>query len=121
MPAPFQLPVEVVEHDVAEQRRERRPLWGSFLARVHQPAIHDARFQVAPDQPEHLLVIHPSCDSGHQRVVLNAIEKRFEIKIGAPRRVIVDELACPLDSLMLPSAPACSRSCGDGNAGRRSA
>ena len=43
----------------------------------------------------------PSCDPGHQSVVLNAIEERVEIKIDAPRRVISDELACPLDSLML--------------------
>ena len=43
----------------------------------------------------------PSCDPGHQSVVLNAIEKRVEIKIDAPRRVISDELACPLDSVML--------------------
>jgi hypothetical protein len=42
----------------------------------------------------------PSRDPGHQSVVLNAIKKRIEIKIGAPRRVIVDELACPLDRLM---------------------
>ena len=76
------------------------PWWGPLLARVHQPVIHDARFQVAPDQLEHLLVMHPSCDPGHQSVVLNAIEKRVEIKIDAPRRVIVDELACPLDRLM---------------------
>ena len=67
----------------------------------HQPAVHDARFQVAPDQPEHPLVMHPSCDPCHQSVVLDSIEKRVEIKIDAPRRVISDELACPLDSLML--------------------
>ena len=77
------------------------PLWGSLRRRVHQPAIHDARFQVAPDQLEHLLVMHPSCDPGHQNVVLNAIEERVEIKIDAPHRAIGDELACPLDSLML--------------------
>ena len=65
---------------------------GPVLGRLHQPTIHDARFQIAPDQPEHPLVIHPSCDSRHQRVVLNPIEKRFEVKIGAPRCVIVDEL-----------------------------
>jgi len=29
--------------------------------------------------------------------VLNSVEKRVEIKIDAPRRVISDELACPLD------------------------
>ena len=45
--------------------------------------------------------MHPSGDPGHQSVVLNAIEKRVEIKIDAPRRVISDELACPLDSMML--------------------
>ena len=76
-------------------------MWGSLLARVHQPVSHDARFQVGPDQPEHLLVVDPSSDPGHQGVVLNAIEKRVEIKIDAPRRVISDELACPLDSMML--------------------
>jgi hypothetical protein len=27
--------------------------------------------------------------------------KRVEIRIGAPRRIIGDELACPLDSVML--------------------
>ena len=101
MPAPIELPVEVVEHDVREQRRERRTLRGPLLARGHQPAIHDARFEVASDQLEHLLVIDPSCDPGHQGVVLNAIEKRVEIKIDAPRCVISDELACPLDSVML--------------------
>ena len=101
VPAPIELPVEVVEHDVREQRRERRTLRGPLFARGHQPAIHDARFQVASDQLEHLLVIDPSCDPGHQSVVLNAIEERVEIKIDAPRRVISDELACPLDSVML--------------------
>ena len=45
--------------------------------------------------------MNPSCDPGHQNVVLNAIEKRVEIKIDAPHRAIGDELACPLDSLML--------------------
>ncbi len=45
--------------------------------------------------------MHPPCDPRHQRVVLNPIEKRFEIKIDAPHRTVSDELACPLDSLML--------------------
>jgi hypothetical protein len=68
---------------------------------VHQPVSHDARFQVATNQLEHPLVMDPSGDPGHQSVVLNAIEKQVEIKIDAPRRVISDELACPLDSVML--------------------
>ena len=68
---------------------------------MHQPAIHDTRFQVAPDQPKHPLVMNPPCDPRHQSVVLNPIEKRIEIKINAPRRAINDEPACPLDSMML--------------------
>ena len=42
----------------------------------------------------------PPSDPGHQSVVLNPIEKRVQIKIDAPRRIISDELACPLDRLM---------------------
>ncbi len=42
----------------------------------------------------------PSGDPGHQSVVLNAIEKRVEIKINAPRRIISYELACPLNRIM---------------------
>src|ERR1019366_5409242 len=43
----------------------------------------------------------PSGDPCHQSVVLNPIEKRVEIKINAPHRVINDELACPIHSVML--------------------
>ena len=68
---------------------------------MHQPVYHDARFQVASDQLQQPLVMDPSCDPGHQGVVLNAIEKRIEIKIDAPCRAIGDELACPLHSVML--------------------
>jgi hypothetical protein len=45
--------------------------------------------------------VDPSCDPGHQGVVLNPIEKLVEVKIDAPRRAISDELACPLHSVML--------------------
>ena len=88
MSAAVQLPVEVVEHHVAEQRRQRRTLRGPLLARVHQPAIHDARFQVAPDQPQHPFVVNPPGDPGHQSIVLDAIKERVHIKIDTPRRVI---------------------------------
>jgi hypothetical protein len=54
-----------------EQRRERRPLRGPFLARVNQPAVDDPGLQRAPNQPEHPCVMHPSCDPRHQRVGLD--------------------------------------------------
>jgi hypothetical protein len=58
------------------------------------------RFQVGPDQFEHPLVMHPSCDPRDQGVVLNPIEERVQIKVDAPRRPIGDEAACPLDRLV---------------------
>jgi len=88
VPTSFQLAVEVIKHDVAQQRRERRPLRGAFLARRPSPISHDPGPQNAPDQPEHLLVIHPSCHPRHQRVVLNSVEERVEIEVDAPRLAI---------------------------------
>jgi hypothetical protein len=67
---------------------------------VHHPVSHDARFQICPEQLEHLLVMHPSCEPRHQHVVLNPIKERLQVQIDTPRRVISNELACPLDRTM---------------------
>jgi hypothetical protein len=60
----------------------------------------DPGLQIAPQQPQHSLVIDPSGDPRHQRVVLDAIKERLQIDIDNPRRVILHELACPQDGLM---------------------
>src|SRR5262249_30289352 len=45
---------------------------------------HDARLRVAPDQGEHLLVVDPRCDHGHQRAVLDAVKERVQIDVTDP-------------------------------------
>jgi len=88
--------------DVREQRRERRTLRGPLLARVHQPVSHDARFQVASDQRQHPRVVHPSCDPWPSRRRAERDRKNeSRSKSTHHARVISDELACPLDSMML--------------------
>jgi hypothetical protein len=68
---------------------------------MHDPVSHDARVQVTPDEPQHLFVLHPSCDPRHQSVVADPIKERVQVHLNAPPRVtICDELACPLDRLM---------------------
>jgi hypothetical protein len=64
------------------------------------PVGHDARFQVASDQAQYLLVDHPSSDPRHQGVVSDPVEERVEIDVDHPRRAICDGLACSLDRLV---------------------
>src|ERR1035438_10405940 len=49
-PAPFQLPVELVEHDVRQQGRQRPALRRPFVHRIYQPALHHSGLQKNPDQ-----------------------------------------------------------------------
>src|SRR4029077_8328090 len=84
--ASIKLPVEVVEHDVTEQRRERGTLRGPILARVHTTVSHNARVQVTPNQTEHLLILHTPCDPRHQSVVVDPIKERVQIHLDAPPR-----------------------------------
>jgi len=100
MPTPVQLPIKVIEHDVREQRREGRALRRAFLRRLHHAVGHDACLQVAPDQPEHLLISDPPCDPRHQRVVLDSVEERIQVEIDYPRRAILDGLTCGHDRVM---------------------
>ena len=91
MPAPAQLPVEVVQQHVRKQRRERRALWRPLLASLLDPVCEHPGFQVAADQTQHLLVVDPAGDPRHQRVVLDPVEEGVQIDVDRPRRAILDD------------------------------
>jgi hypothetical protein len=80
-PPTFQFPVQVIEQDVSQQRRERTPLRGSQLAGFKLLSHHRAGAKVGPDQGQQLLVAHPSSHSGHQDVVVHMVEKFRQIQI----------------------------------------
>jgi len=52
----------------------RRPL----LRRVLDPVSQHARFQIAANQTQHLLVIDPARDPRHQSIVLDTVKGRHD-------------------------------------------
>src|SRR5262249_45794803 len=52
-----QLPVQVIQHDVRQDWRQRRTLRGPLRRRLPDPVDHHPGLQVAPDQPQDLAVI----------------------------------------------------------------
>ena len=110
-PAPLQLPVELVEHDVRQQGRQRPALRRPFIHRTHQPAFHHSGLQKCPDQLQQPLVAHPFCDLRHQFVVVDPVEEFLQIQIHHPAIACGDvllRLPPPPDA---PSVQAETRSC----------
>src|SRR3989441_12069986 len=81
--SPLQLPVELVEHDITEQRRQRTALRRPLIDRTHQPAFHHPGSQKRPDQLQHPPIADPGFDSGHQFVMRNPVEKFLEVQVHA--------------------------------------
>src|SRR5262249_56882575 len=53
----LQLPVEFVEHEIAEQWRKWTSLWSPFHARADQPVLHHPGIQECPDDLQQPLVL----------------------------------------------------------------
>jgi len=77
----MQLPVEVVERDIGEQRGDGATLRSTPGRGSHCSIDHDAGPQVPADQRQHPLVGHLPGDADHQDVVGNAIEELLQIEI----------------------------------------
>jgi len=83
-----QLLVEIVEHDITEEGRERTALRGPLIHRSDQAVLQHPSVQERPDEFEHALVGHPCGDVRHQDVVVNSVEgKRHILPISATFRV----------------------------------
>jgi hypothetical protein len=80
----FQEAIQIVEHDVGQQRREWSALRRSLLVPHAYAVSHDSRFQITPDQTQHPPVPHPACDPRHQLVVVDAIEELLQIDVYQP-------------------------------------
>jgi hypothetical protein len=57
-------------------------LRGPLIRWSGQSAFHHPGLQKGPDEFEHALVGHPSGDARHQAVMVDSIEKFFEVKIN---------------------------------------
>src|SRR5262249_36751814 len=84
MPTTLQLAIEFVKHDVAEQGRKRASLRSPFHTGTDQSVFHHPRVWDRPDESKQPLVSDPFSDLSHQFVVMDSIEKFFQIKIHNP-------------------------------------
>ena len=70
-----QLPVEFVEHEVAQEGRERAALRRPLVHRADQAVFHHSGLEKRPDELEHTFVGHPRGDARHQAVMIDPVEK----------------------------------------------
>jgi len=104
--APLQFLVEVVEHDVRQQRRERPALRRAGVSGRHNAVLHHTRLQVAADEAEHSLVLHFAGHAGHQHVVVDAVEEFLQVHIHDPPAAFCHEGLCGKHGLMSTAAGA---------------
>src|SRR3954471_2306451 len=63
-------------------RGDRATLRAPLLHRNDQAVLHHPGREESPDEPEHALVRHPRGDPRHQAIVIDPVEKFFEIEIN---------------------------------------
>ncbi len=76
-----QLLIEIVEHEIAKEGRERAALRRPLVHRTDQTILHHSGLEKSPDEPEHAFIRHPRGNPRHQAIVIDSVEKFFEIKI----------------------------------------
>src|SRR5688572_1970422 len=85
VPTTRKLLVELIQHDVAQQWRERTALRHPFL-RAHNDAVrqHHLRLQHLSDQYEQPLVVHSLREPRHEPLVVDSIEEFLQIDVDYP-------------------------------------
>jgi hypothetical protein len=72
--------VEVVKHEIAKDGRKRAALRRPLIHRTDQ-VFHHPGVEKRPDEFEHTLIGHSRGDARHQAVVIDSVEKLFEIEM----------------------------------------
>src|SRR5215475_1402243 len=96
----LQLPVQIRQQDVGQQRRERSPLWGALSTRLDQPLLHHPGFQEPTDELEHACITDLPCHPRHQHIVVDPIEELLQIKIHHPALTFTDVRLRPAHRLL---------------------
>jgi hypothetical protein len=53
----------------------------AFIHRTDQAVLHYPGVEIRPDEFEHALVGHPCRDPRHQTIVIDSVEKTFEVEV----------------------------------------
>jgi hypothetical protein len=91
---PGELLIELVQHDVRQQRRQRRALRHALLAVNHNAVRqHHLGLEQPSDQPEQPPIAHSLCELGAKALVADEIEELLQIQIYTPLIAVVQVLA----------------------------
>ena len=83
-PASLQFPIQRIQVEIRQQRRQRPALRRALLASNRHPRRHHPGPQIPSDQPQHLLVPNHFRDPLHQNVMVDVVEELRDINIHHP-------------------------------------
>ena len=104
MAASFEFFVELIEDDVAEQRRERAALGRPFFGGLNEVVELYSAFQKRPDQFQDPSILDALFQSAQEPVMVNAIEEFRQIKADHMGVSFLNVLPVPFDCLGLRSS-----------------
>jgi len=84
VPSPFQLVVELVEHDVRAQRTQRSALRHADFRVYEPPTFYRARPKISVDEREYPPVLDIPRQYLHQLALIDGIEELFQVHIHCP-------------------------------------
>ena len=85
MAARLQLPVQLVQHDVAQQRTQRAALRHPLvIAHHHTVRQHNTRNEHLANQGQQPLVRNPQCKSRQQTLVMDSVEEVLQVDVDHP-------------------------------------
>jgi hypothetical protein len=117
----FELPIEIVEHDVGEQRRQGRSLRNPLPRGMELAVDQDAGPQVFADQPQQALVGHVAPETEHQDIEVDSIEELLQIEVDGDAMPGPDVTLDLLDRSMSGASRSIGRSSTPKSRGRESA
>ncbi len=77
----FELLVQIIQQQIGEQRRQRAALRRTLVSHGADAVLHHPRRQKAADDAQQALVADAPCQAGHQHIVVDPVEKFFEVEI----------------------------------------
>ena len=87
----FQLLVEFIQIDVAQQRRKVSALWRSQIRFLEMPVDHDACSQEFMDKCGDIAVFRHIVDDSYELVLRNIVEEFLQVQVNYPFIPLVDE------------------------------
>ena len=100
-PSTFQLFVKFIKDHIRQQWRKWTPLRDTLFGETDQSAYQNAAIEITTNQRENAFVRYPGSKAAHQAVVINAVEKLFQIKVNDVAVALFDKAFGPDNRIVL--------------------